>query len=457
MTHPKTLEKVIKFITLIVISLLLNFKFTFAQNLKPLIIIVDSTSFPAFKSGDTSFTNYISRDRHINFRQNESRAGTLILEPSQYRIVINDSGLAASKSKFGADSIGFYLLNEQDSMITAISLTNGGSVVTGKYHKFLGKGIILPSRLPVNENQDSIPLGLLYFNSETGGLFTKYEQKDVPAYWEWYDRKTPPNENSIHYGYPDDWIERLNFDEKIPIIRLRNPINVTGVNYTTESEKKDFILAPYEYGILMRYSGVFEADVSQFSIHVGTASEPLDLENNGKSGFGAILWVGDDRDRGGLRATARMRDTVLYSELSSETFDELTHGPIRLRVVDSTDQIQFVQGKRGSTNNMAFIYQSSTGAGLASGGDKSFALGTNQRRKILNLHPNGNAGLGILLPTSKLDIENDEGFNQLRLRKKFTPESTGDIRGKEGDIAWDEDHIYIKTKDGWKRTKLDFF
>lgn len=39
----------------------------------------------------------------------------------------------------------------------------------------------------------------------------------------------------------------------------------------------------------------------------------------------------------------------------------------------------------------------------------------------------------------------------------FTPTSTNDDRGMLGDAAWDDNHIYIKTNDGWKRSSLENF
>ena len=59
--------------------------------------------------------------------------------------------------------------------------------------------------------------------------------------------------------------------------------------------------------------------------------------------------------------------------------------------------------------------------------------------------------------TSRLDISGEEGYNQLRLRKKYTPTSTSDTNGAEGDVSWDDNYIYIKTSSGWKRSALSTF
>ncbi len=69
----------------------------------------------------------------------------------------------------------------------------------------------------------------------------------------------------------------------------------------------------------------------------------------------------------------------------------------------------------------------------------------------------GNIGINNESPTSKLDIISTNGYTQLRLRSDYTPGSTADPNGEEGEIAWDDDYIYIKTSGGWKRTALSTF
>jgi len=59
--------------------------------------------------------------------------------------------------------------------------------------------------------------------------------------------------------------------------------------------------------------------------------------------------------------------------------------------------------------------------------------------------------------TSKLDVSGEQGYNQLRLRKKYTPTSSSDTNGNEGDVSWDDNYLYIKTSTGWKRTTLSSF
>jgi hypothetical protein len=63
-------------------------------------------------------------------------------------------------------------------------------------------------------------------------------------------------------------------------------------------------------------------------------------------------------------------------------------------------------------------------------------------------------GTGTNTPTSRLDISNGTGYNQFRMRTSYTPTSTTDPNGAVGDMAWDDDYIYVKTSAGWKRAAL---
>jgi hypothetical protein len=69
----------------------------------------------------------------------------------------------------------------------------------------------------------------------------------------------------------------------------------------------------------------------------------------------------------------------------------------------------------------------------------------------------GHVGIGTAGPTSKLDVDGDAGQNQLRLRQSYTPTGTSDPKGETGQIAWDDNWVYVKTSAGWKRAQLSGF
>ena len=60
-------------------------------------------------------------------------------------------------------------------------------------------------------------------------------------------------------------------------------------------------------------------------------------------------------------------------------------------------------------------------------------------------------------PTAKLDVNGDMGYDQFRLRTTYTPTGTADANGATGDMAWDDNYVYIKTSAGWKRAALSTF
>lgn len=86
-------------------------------------------------------------------------------------------------------------------------------------------------------------------------------------------------------------------------------------------------------------------------------------------------------------------------------------------------------------------------------------------RRLLNdgtvdfvVRGDGNVGIGAFVDiSSKLTIKGDNGAAQLRLATPFTPTGTNDENGKTGNIAWDDDYVYVKTEFGWGRAALEQF
>jgi hypothetical protein len=73
---------------------------------------------------------------------------------------------------------------------------------------------------------------------------------------------------------------------------------------------------------------------------------------------------------------------------------------------------------------------------------------------ILNAY-GGNVGIGVAVPSSRLEV-NGTALSQFRLVTKGAPTGNSDASGAVGDLAYDDNYIYIKTANGWGRTALDF-
>lgn len=67
---------------------------------------------------------------------------------------------------------------------------------------------------------------------------------------------------------------------------------------------------------------------------------------------------------------------------------------------------------------------------------------------------NRRVGIGTVSPTANLDVSGSTGYNQIRMRTSYTPTGTVDTNGNVGDIAWDDNYMYLKTNAGWKRAAL---
>jgi hypothetical protein len=155
---------------------------------------------------------------------------------------------------------------------------------------------------------------------------------------------------SAYSNTPTAWA----LGRSLPVFRIRHPNNVSGIPDINTGIQKDFMILPYEYGMAIEYNGVVECWVGQWSIHKGVSY--VDVEGKGK-GWGAVLWVGDDIDGGGIRATARnntsLGGNVAYGELSVEKFTGTPNGDFRFRLPSPQNQFQFVYGEKGSENIIA--------------------------------------------------------------------------------------------------------
>jgi hypothetical protein len=147
-----------------------------------------------------------------------------------------------------------------------------------------------------------------------------------------------------------------NNGKNIPVFRIRHPLNVTSLNNRNSSIDRDFKILPYEFGMAIEYNGVVENWVGEWSIHKGV--NYYDMEGTG-NGWGAVLWVGDDLDAGGVRSTARNNlssgGNVNYGEISVERFSGAPNGDFHFRLPSNNNRFDFIYGARGSNNAIASI------------------------------------------------------------------------------------------------------
>jgi len=72
-----------------------------------------------------------------------------------------------------------------------------------------------------------------------------------------------------------------------------------------------------------------------------------------------------------------------------------------------------------------------------------------------SINSDGDLGVGTTAQTSKVHVDGT-AMRQLRIGTAGGPSSNTDTSGAEGDIAYDDLYLYIKTGSGWGRVALDF-
>ncbi len=236
-----------------------------------------------------------------------------------------------------------------DTDSNCVSVFNGNLWSCFKSNAASNNGVVqIP--LYTQSQINSLPpqVATLVYNTTTNALNISDGNNMNPMALEYLDG------NEIQTILPTAWAN----GSKIPVLRIRHPNNVYGFNHSNSLDR-DFKIIPYQFGMGIEYNGVLESWVGEFSIHRGLNYYDV---GDGGNGWGAVLWVGDDHDIGGLRMTARNNALVggnlKFTEISSETFiNGSSAGNIRLRLVDDTDRIDFVFGKRGSNNVVSSIGQ----------------------------------------------------------------------------------------------------
>jgi hypothetical protein len=149
-------------------------------------------------------------------------------------------------------------------------------------------------------------------------------------------------------------------------------ITIDDTHPATTTNGKNFVIAPYKFGMAVSYPGLVEFVVGALSVHA-----------NGNSG--ANLWVGDEHDLGGLLVTAHDAHNTdgtfdrsqSFVSLTSQVFDGSSHGDILFTVRDPQDSIRFQFGPSGNAEAPGTYPQytkakiDSTGTGFFDGGTQT--------------------------------------------------------------------------------------
>jgi hypothetical protein len=174
-----------------------------------------------------------------------------------------------------------------------------------------------------------------------------------------------------------------------------------------------------------------------------STGEGLELAYNNSFDRGFIQVI--DRGSGDEGELAIMAENVGIGVLNPEyKLDVRGESRIRLKEDATGDWIAM----RTDGGNLDFEFH---------GGALYVQSDTDGEHILLNPNRNSYVAVGGTVPTATLDVIGDTGYNQLRMRSKFTPGNSSDVRGSTGDIAWDNSYIYIKTDNGWKRASLSLF
>ncbi len=148
-------------------------------------------------------------------------------------------------------------------------------------------------------------------------------------------------------------------------------VTIDDAHPASSTPNKDFIIAPYKFGMGISYPGIIEVVSPEFSLHSQTSL------------IGAHLWVGDEHDVGGILVTthdALNSDNTIdrsqsFVSLTSQTFSGESHGDMLFSVRDPQDNFRFQFGPNNAAEAPG-IYQQFTKARIDSSGKGFFDGGT---------------------------------------------------------------------------------
>ena len=276
-------------------------------------------------------------NRSLEFSPYSTLTNSYLIEP------IDLSTLKGLSTSFYLRDTASWRFYTQDSI--RLSILGNGKIIT--HSPFLVNDATFDKRFSLNVKGASKFDSSVYFRSDYDTSTFISFNTNVKSQW-----LEPDDGYSVYTSTPTSWRS----GKSLPAFRLRHPLNLSSSINPNTSAKRDFMILPYEYGMAIEYNGVVECWVGEWSIHRGTNYYDLEGNNNG---WGGVLWVGDDQDRGGVRSTARnnfhIGGTLNYGEISVEKFGGDSYGDLQFRLPSQANTFNFVYGRRGTTSSFSKV------------------------------------------------------------------------------------------------------
>jgi hypothetical protein len=193
-----------------------------------------------------------------------------------------------------------------------------------------------------------------------------------------------------------------------------------------EAGIKDFLIAPYDFGMAIEYAGTIEVWSKNFSVHTNnTKILPV---------TGAQFWVGDQLDLGGLFVTANVNSISDPGNvvIAADRFSHASHGSMNFVTRNPDDSFRFSNGPLGlesmfgqvfktpSSSNIEAYSGDLTASLLANTAQSAVQVGSRSTSRVdiitadstpqLSVFPSGNVSIGNTNDTAKLAVGSSGQF-----------------------------------------------